>query len=132
MRYIRGHNRRGKKFTPEQIEKISMGTRIGNERMHAEGRIPVVRREAEHPAWKGHDATYSTIHWWLRRFKKWGVCWNCGRDDVRTQWANVSGDYRREREDYVELCCSCHKLSHLHGWDLGPIVIKAIAAGWYQ
>ena len=25
-----------------------------------------------------------------------------------THWANVSGEYRRDRADYVELCIACH------------------------
>lgn len=65
-----------------------------------------------HPQWKGDAAGYNTVHRWRHRNRpKSGVCDTCGAEG-RTDWANVSGEYRRDDEtDWLELCRSCHSLS---------------------
>ena len=65
---------------------------------------------AGHGNWKGDSARYSAVHMWLRRNRqKSGVCDECGAEGF-TEWANVSGEYRREdRLDWRELCRSCHR-----------------------
>ena len=61
-----------------------------------------------HQHWKGDAVGYMGVHNWLRRHKpKAGACSNCGRVG-RTDWANISGEYRRDFDDYLELCRSCH------------------------
>ena len=27
----------------------------------------------------------------------------------RLEWANISGEYKREREDYIAICVPCHR-----------------------
>jgi hypothetical protein len=67
-----------------------------------------VRHGADQSQWKGDDCSYQALHQWLRReFPKNGVCERCGAERV-TDYANVSGEYRRDRSDYLELCRSCH------------------------
>lgn len=62
----------------------------------------------DHPGWKGEGAGYMALHNWLRRSKKkTGRCEECGASR-KTDWANVSGEYRRDLADYQELCRSCH------------------------
>jgi len=61
-----------------------------------------------HPQWKGEEAGYMATHNWLRRHKeKSGVCVECGKIG-RTDWANISGEYLRDLDDYRELCRGCH------------------------
>src|SRR5215472_4070325 len=49
-----------------------------------------------------------TVHNWVsRRKKKTGLCSQCGQRRY-TEWANVSGEYRRDPDDYIELCKPCH------------------------
>lgn len=127
-----GGNRAGVPVSGVIRKRISEGTKQGQARAREAGWVQVTHRGPRNPNWRGDDATYSAIHWYLRRYKKWGTCWNCGREGERTQWANVSGKYKRELSDYVELCPSCHKLSHTRGWDLAPIAEHALAAGWYK
>jgi len=63
----------------------------------------------EHPRWKGLDASYAAIHMWVRRHKQMtGTCTHCEEERRRTEWANVSGEYLRDLDDYIELCKSCH------------------------
>lgn len=70
---------------------------------------------AEHGNWKGDEVGYGALHKWLERHKtRTGTCTRCGarpqprKRYVATEWANVSGEYRRDLDDYVELCSSCH------------------------
>lgn len=60
--------------------------------------------------WKGDDASYWAIHMWMNKHHtKTGLCEDCNQKG-KTQWANLSGDYRRDDiTDWKELCASCHK-----------------------
>lgn len=63
------------------------------------------------PKWKGDAAGYAAKHIWMRNH--YGTpqeCEHCGtKEDRRYQWANVSGEYLRERTDWLRLCIPCHK-----------------------
>src|SRR5262245_29698370 len=63
----------------------------------------------EHGNWKGDEVGYFGLHAWVYRHKtKTGRCSECGdRPETRTDWANVSGEYRRDLDDFVELCVPC-------------------------
>jgi len=53
--------------------------------------------------------SYNAVHLWARRsFAKLGRCQDCEKE-VPTEWANISGVYRRERDDFIELCRPCHR-----------------------
>ena len=73
-------------------------------------------RGVEHPNWKGEEVGYVSLHRWLERWKpRTGICEGCGatpepkKRRVATEFANFSGEYRRDVADYIELCVSCHK-----------------------
>ena len=69
--------------------------------------------------WKGDDIAYRGVHKWVARHKeRTGVCQHCGRRPKPTpggrkknvtSFANISGEYRRDLDDYIELCEICHK-----------------------
>ena len=60
--------------------------------------------------WKGDDVAYKGVHKWVARYKvRTGICEHCERPSKRTEFANISGEYRRDVNDYVELCVVCHK-----------------------
>lgn len=62
----------------------------------------------DNPQWRGDDAGYWSIHKWVgRHFEKTGICEHCGEEKT-TEWANGDHTYRRVREDWLELCRSCH------------------------
>ena len=68
------------------------------------------RRNENHFAWKGKEASYSAIHKWVStNFKKNKECFNCGGDKPRLEWANISRYYKRDISDWIVLCSSCHK-----------------------
>jgi hypothetical protein len=109
VRFVRGHAMRGKTLSDEARQKMSA---VRSGRQHsAEKRARMSERAkkgADHPGWKGDDIAYSTIHRWISRVAtKTGVCSVCG-DRRITQWANVSGRYRRAVEDFAEMCVPCH------------------------
>lgn len=62
-------------------------------------------------AWKGLSAGYVAKHTWI--IKHYGKASRCELCETKTakryEWANISGDYLRTREDYRELCPSCHR-----------------------
>lgn len=64
--------------------------------------------------WKGAEVGYQALHRWVRRWgTKLGICFHCREAKKQTEWANISGEYRRDLSDYIELCRSCHKLYDL-------------------
>lgn len=67
----------------------------------------------QHHSWKGNDVGYTALHLWVSKHKvRSGVCEPCGARPAGkgTEFANISGEYKRDIEDYIELCCSCHKV----------------------
>lgn len=74
--------------------------------------------------WKGDKASYQAKHMWARKHygnpymcQQKGCSYpkivNAGRTIIdkpsRYEWANISGEYKRERSDWVMLCPSCHR-----------------------
>lgn len=64
-------------------------------------------------AWKGKKASYKAQHKWINeRYGKADRCESidCLRISHTYEWANISGHYRRDIDDYIKLCRSCHQL----------------------
>lgn len=91
VNYIQGHNRRGHQSSDEHRQKISEAN-----------------KGALSSQWKGDSVGYIALHQWLYRNKKRkGICEECGKKG-KTDFANVSGEYKRDVDDFIELCRSCH------------------------
>ena len=64
--------------------------------------------------WKGEKVSYRGLHYWVRRKKGNPTkCSKCGRESTKPriiQWANIDGKYRRNLDDFIALCVSCHKI----------------------
>lgn len=67
--------------------------------------------------WKGKEAGYAAKHMWLtKHYQKPLACEQCGtKEFTRLEWANISGNYERERNDYKALCPHCHRLMDIKG-----------------
>lgn len=51
---------------------------------------------------------YNAVHKWIVAYLgRPATCENCG--GTAKQWANLSGQYKRERSDWKRLCVKCHK-----------------------
>lgn len=74
-----------------------------------------VRKGDRSNLWKGNNAGLRSVHLFLdRTWKKKGVCERCGKSGRLTDWSNNSGKYlRTDRNDWEELCRSCHKLKDM-------------------
>lgn len=94
---------KGQKFTEEHKRKLSESHK---------GPRPWWRGE-NHTFWKGENAGYNAKHAWIRTyFGTPGTCEHCGESGLTGQkinWANISGEHKREREDWLRLCVSCHR-----------------------
>lgn len=66
--------------------------------------------------WKGDNAGYIAKHRWI---KKWygepKLCESCGIKNKKYNWANISGKYKRDINDWKQLCISCHRKYDNHG-----------------
>lgn len=58
--------------------------------------------------WAGDKVGYFALHSWVRKNKpKPRFCEDCGENEPKDV-ANVSGEYKRDIEDYRWLCRGCH------------------------
>lgn len=94
---------RGRKLSSETREKISTAKT---------GRSIPLTSGSNHWNWKGDTVGYSGVHKWIK--KQLGnaqSCENCFTNTYdRFEWANISGEYRRDTADWVQLCVVCHDL----------------------
>ena len=77
----------------------------------------------KHWAWQNDNPSYRAVHaWMIKEYGKANKCENKSciypRKDSRGkimlkpksyQWANKTGKYLRDKNDFMELCASCHK-----------------------
>ena len=74
------------------------------------------RSGTRHYSWKGKKVGYGALHEWI--YKSMGramKCENCGIDKVPNgkkrwfHWANKSKQYKRDLNDWWQLCIQCHR-----------------------
>ncbi len=61
--------------------------------------------------WKGDKAGHHSFHTWVRtRLGTPKKCEHCGTTDAKFfDWANKSGEYKRDLNDWIRLCRKCHR-----------------------
>ena len=63
----------------------------------------------KNPMWKGEEVSYHKLHSWVRRHKpKKKFCEICGKE-TKLEICNLSGEYKRDLEDYAWYCRTCHR-----------------------
>jgi hypothetical protein len=88
------HPAKGYKHTEESKQKLS------NERI-----------DNNNPNWKGDVVGYSGLHGYIKRkLKKPKICSNCNKIK-KLDIANISGEYKRDLNDWKWLCRRCHMVS---------------------
>lgn len=99
-----GDAKKGSKINENQMRGLSKGWGWNK------GMIGYV--DEVHPQWKGQNCSYASLHHWIaRKLGKPDKCEFCKRDGLKgkfIQWANVSGAYHRNLEDWIRLCTKCH------------------------
>jgi hypothetical protein len=59
--------------------------------------------------WKGDKAGYAAIHYWVKKNKpKPECCEECKKQIEELELANISGEYKRDINDFKYLCAKCH------------------------
>lgn len=74
------------------------------------------KKDESSPSWKGQGVSYGRLHVWIRQqMGDPGECVYCAEPNKKSRdgrsylhWANVSGEYKRELDDWIPLCPSCH------------------------
>ncbi len=107
----------GYKHTEEAKKKISEASK-GNK--YCLGLIQskeTIRKRVDkfigekHWKWKGEDVGYRSLHHWvIRNLGKAKRCSICGKEGTGREihWANIDHKYRRNTEDFIEMCAECH------------------------
>lgn len=75
-------------------------------------RCDSARKAGKDPYYVPNGTTYSNLHKWV--YKKLGKakeCWFCNenRTDMKYEWANKSGYYEKDVNDWLRLCIKCHR-----------------------
>jgi hypothetical protein len=116
-KYIgKNHPFYGKHHTVETKKKIGLihkGKKISDEHRKKVSEFMTGRRCNENnPSWKGNNASYKALHQWVRRHKhKPELCEICN-NKTPYDTANISGEYKRDVNDYQWLCRACHFKNH--------------------
>lgn len=65
----------------------------------------------DHHMWQAEKVSYSAIHAWVTRHKgSPQKCEHCQTTEPRKyEWANIDHKYKRDLDDYIRLCTSCHR-----------------------
>ena len=93
-KYIIGHNSKGRKC-PWKKGVVSKG---------------VFKEGIKHPMWK-EKPSYQAIHTWVRSHKeKPSNCERCHKETKSLDASNISGDYKRDLNDFRYICKSCHNI----------------------
>lgn len=73
------------------------------------GNVRYKTRGKRHPCWKGDEASYSSLHEWIRRKKGKAGNYKCAHCDKQARdWANIDHTLSRNLDDYMPLCRTCH------------------------
>ena len=62
--------------------------------------------------YKGENVGYWGLHRWLdKTLGRPLECQHCKttKQSKRYEWANISGEYKRDTSDFIRLCIKCHK-----------------------
>jgi hypothetical protein len=101
---VGGWNKGMKGYTNSgSFVKGSKGYWLGKKRLNSQ--------EEKSWNWKGDNAGYFAMHDWVERHKgKASHCVDCGTLNAKKyEWSNIDHLYRRNLDDYISRCSSCHK-----------------------
>lgn len=91
------------------IAKLMSRISKGREPWNKGNKVPQITGK-KHFAWKGDNVSYGSLHDWVSaHLGRPNKCSHCGREDLcRYEWANISGEYKRNLKDWIRLCKKCH------------------------
>jgi len=72
-------------------------------------KISIKNSGENHGNWKGDDVGNIQLHTWIKKRKiKTVLCELCDAKEPK-ELANISGEYKRDVDDFMWVCLSCHK-----------------------
>jgi len=96
---------KGKNWSWTEEQKINFKETLKKTIHHLKGKIGL-----DANAYKGELSGYDAKHSW--NIRNWGIatkCEECGDTKCKKyDWANISGEYKRKRSGWKQLCRSCH------------------------
>ena len=99
----------GKKCKSDRCKTCGQKARTGRFYRSAEWREG--RKDQGNPNWKGDNVGYLSLHQWVQRRKpKPAFCEKCNLVKPY-DLANISGEYKRDVNDYEWICRKCHMVS---------------------
>jgi hypothetical protein len=100
IKYIQGHHLKG--------AHVNLGRKNPFSKSHIENLKKSASKSEKRPLWKGTTASLNSIHRWVKlRKPKPSFCEDCGKNKPK-DLANISGEYKRDIDDYEWLCRKCH------------------------
>jgi hypothetical protein len=107
----KNHPLYGKHLSGEHKQKIGYGNLGKRYSKKTKQKMSIVKRNEKHPQWKGNDVGYGALHKWISKNKpKPELCEECNKKKL-LELANISGEYKRDINDYRWLCRKCHMIS---------------------
>lgn len=61
-----------------------------------------------HPSWRGDNVGYRALHAWIGQRKPKPELCECCHTRPPRDLSNISGEYKRDLEDFAWLCRGCH------------------------
>lgn len=128
MTYLKGHPptsgvfKKGHKINVGRIHSEETRRKIGNANkisqlgMKKPWMVAIMKKKVgeKSPVWMGENAGYRAKHHWIENhYGQPTTCEHCQTGNLcgrKIHWANISGEYKRERFDWIRLCPKCHKL----------------------
>jgi hypothetical protein len=95
-------------WTARKVDSKYKGYWTRKKRLDIEG--------SKNPKWKGNKVGYAPLHQWvIRKLGNPKKCEHCGAVNLKSyHWANKSGEYKRDVNDWLRLCVPCHRI--YDGW----------------
>ncbi len=131
----------GRKHSEKTKQKISEALRGKNNAFfgkhhtaETKAKISKAHLGEKNGMWKGDNVSYAALHDWIRNHKpKPEFCEDCNTAEPYDV-ATISGDYKRDINDFKWLCRSCHmKMDYKHGHrkpsPTTPMIIKCEYCG---
>lgn len=101
---------KGRTFTEEMKRRMSKASKKSiNSGRFKNGHLGIVGEK--HYLWKKNFVGYIALHAWVSRWKgKISKCEICGTKNAKKfEWANIDHTYKRNLDDYMRMCTSCHR-----------------------
>lgn len=71
----------------------------------------------KHYKWQAENPSYRAVHAWVNKMLSQPKrCYFCkSTTALRYEWANISGEYKRDLTDFMRLCRKCHYALDIKG-----------------